>query len=139
MVDQATDTIYTANIADGEDPGTVSVINGANCNGRDTNGCGQTPAIAPAGFGANGIAVDRTTHEVYVTNTEDTSVSVIDGARLQRHRHQRMQPYASERFRRRLPRVDRHRPGRTNRIRPNYRGRLGHPPHPLTRDRVVVS
>ena len=80
-VNQATDTIYTANIADGEGPGTVSVINGANCNGHDTNGCGQTPAIAPAGFGANGIAVDRTTQEVYVTNTEDTSVSVIDGAR----------------------------------------------------------
>ncbi len=80
-VDQATDTIYTANIADGEGPGTVSVINGATCNGHDTNGCGQTPAIAPAGFGAVGIAVDRTTHYVYVTNTEDTSVSVIDGAK----------------------------------------------------------
>jgi DNA-binding beta-propeller fold protein YncE len=80
-VDQATDTIYTANIADGEGPGTVSVINGANCNGHDTNGCGQTPATAPAGFGASGIAVDRTTHEVYVTNTEDTSVSVIDGTK----------------------------------------------------------
>jgi DNA-binding beta-propeller fold protein YncE len=80
-VDQATDTIYTANIADGEGPGTVSVINGATCNGHDTNGCSQTPAIAPAGFGAVGIAVDRTTQDVYVTNTEDTSVSVIDGAR----------------------------------------------------------
>jgi DNA-binding beta-propeller fold protein YncE len=80
-VDPATDTIYTANIADGEGPGTVSVINGANCNGHNTNGCSQTPATAPAGFGANGIAVDRTTHEVYVTNTEDTSVSVIDGTK----------------------------------------------------------
>jgi DNA-binding beta-propeller fold protein YncE len=80
-VDQATDTVYTANLADGEGPGTVSVINGATCNGHDTNGCGQTPATAPAGFGANGIAVDRTTHEVYVTNTEDTSVSVIDGTK----------------------------------------------------------
>ena len=80
-VDQATDTVYTANLADGEEPGTVSVINGATCNGHDTNGCAQTPAIAPAGFGVNGIAVDRTTHEVYVTNTEDTSVSVIDGTK----------------------------------------------------------
>ena len=33
-VDQATDTIYTANIADDEHPGTVSVINGAICNGQ---------------------------------------------------------------------------------------------------------
>jgi DNA-binding beta-propeller fold protein YncE len=80
-VDQATDTIYTADIADGEGPGNVSVINGATCNGHDTNGCGQTPATAPAGFGANGIAIDPATDKVYVTNTEDTSVSVIDGAR----------------------------------------------------------
>ena len=58
-VDQATDTIYTANIADGEHPGTVSVINGAICNGHDTIGCDQTPATAPAGFGANGIAIDQ--------------------------------------------------------------------------------
>ncbi len=79
-VDQATDTIYTANIADGEGPGTVSVINGATCNGHDINGCGQTPATASAGFGANGIAIDRTTHKIYVTNIQDTSVTVIDGA-----------------------------------------------------------
>ena len=79
-VDQATNTIYTANIADGEYPGTVSVINGATCNGQDTSGCGQTPATAPAGFGANSVAIDPTTNQVYVTNQEDTSVSVIDGA-----------------------------------------------------------
>ncbi len=79
-VDQATDTIYTANIADGEYPGTVSVINGGTCNGQDTTGCGQIPATAPAGFGANGIAIDHRTHKIYVTNIEDTSVSVINGA-----------------------------------------------------------
>ena len=79
-VDQATNTIYTANIADGEHPGTVSVINGARCNGQDTSGCDQTPPTAQAGFGAAGIAVDHTAHEVYVTNIEDTSVSVISGA-----------------------------------------------------------
>ena len=43
-VDQATDTIYTANIFNGEGPGTVSVINGATCNAHNTSGCGQTPA-----------------------------------------------------------------------------------------------
>jgi DNA-binding beta-propeller fold protein YncE len=78
-VDQATNTIYTANIADGEHPGTVSVINGATCNGQDTSGCGQTPTIAPAGFGASGVAIDQTTNQVYVTNIEDTSVTTIDG------------------------------------------------------------
>ena len=78
-VDQATDTIYTANIADGENPGTVSVINGAICNGQNTSGCGQTPTTARAGFGTVGIAVDQATNHVYATNTEDTSVTTING------------------------------------------------------------
>jgi DNA-binding beta-propeller fold protein YncE len=79
-VDQATNTIYTANLANGEGPGTSSVINGATCNGTDTTGCGQTPATARAGFGADGVAIDQATNQVYVTNIEDTSVTTIDGA-----------------------------------------------------------
>ena len=79
-VDPETDTIYTANIFSGEGPGTISVINGAICNGHDANGCAQTPATAPAGFGANGVAIDQTTHQVYVTDIQDTSVTTIDGA-----------------------------------------------------------
>jgi DNA-binding beta-propeller fold protein YncE len=78
-VDQATDTVYTANIADGEHPGTVSVINGATCNGTKHTGCGQTPATVQAGFGAVGIAIDPAANMVYVANIEDTSVSVIKG------------------------------------------------------------
>jgi DNA-binding beta-propeller fold protein YncE len=79
-VDQASDTIYTANIADGEHPGTVSVINGAVCNGTDHSGCGQTPATAPAGFGSVSVAFDPATDTVYVANIQDTSVTVINGA-----------------------------------------------------------
>ena len=78
-VDQATNTIYTANLADGELAGSVSVINGATCNGLSTTGCGQTPQTVAAGFGSVGIAIDPTRHRVYVTNIEDTSVSVING------------------------------------------------------------
>jgi DNA-binding beta-propeller fold protein YncE len=78
-VDQATNTIYTPLLADGEHAGSVAVINGATCNGTNTSGCGQTPSVTPAGFGPVGAAVDPTTHDVYVTNIEDTSVSVIDG------------------------------------------------------------
>jgi DNA-binding beta-propeller fold protein YncE len=78
-VDQATNTIYTANLADGELAGSVSGINGATCNGSNTIGCGQTPQTVAAGFGSAGIAIDPTTHRVYVTNIEDTSVSVING------------------------------------------------------------
>ena len=91
-VDQATDTIYTANIFNGEGPGTVSIINGATCNAHNTSGCDQTPATAPAGFGANGIAVDPTTNQVYATNIEDTSVTTINGAHLQRGQAERLRP-----------------------------------------------
>jgi serine/threonine-protein kinase len=58
----------------------VSIINGAICNGLDTAGCDQTPATVAAGFGAVGVAVDPASDKVCVTNTEDASVSVIDGA-----------------------------------------------------------
>jgi DNA-binding beta-propeller fold protein YncE len=78
-VDQRTDTIYTANIRNGEALGTVSVINGATCSSQNTSGCGQTPATAPAGFGTAGIAVDEHTNRVYATNTEDASVTTING------------------------------------------------------------
>ena len=37
--------------------------------------------MAPAGFGPLSAAVDPRTHNVYVTNIHDTSVSVINGAR----------------------------------------------------------
>ncbi len=78
-VDEATDTIYTANLADGEGRGTVSMINGATCNGQDMSGCGQTPATAPAGFGSIYIAVDQLTNRVYATNLQDSSVTTING------------------------------------------------------------
>jgi DNA-binding beta-propeller fold protein YncE len=78
-VDQATDTIYTANLWDGEGPGTVSVINGATCNAQTSSGCDQTPATAPAGFGTIGIALDPTTNQIYAINLEDTSVTTING------------------------------------------------------------
>ena len=78
-VDDATDTIYTANLADGEGPGTVSVINGATCNGQNMSDCSQTPATAPAGFGTGDVAVDEPTNQVYATNLQDNSVTTING------------------------------------------------------------
>jgi YVTN family beta-propeller protein len=78
--DPATDTVYVTNHAAGDFPGTVSVINAATCNGTNHTGCGQTPATTAAGFGAIVAAVDPSTHQVYVTNLQDTSVSVINRA-----------------------------------------------------------
>jgi DNA-binding beta-propeller fold protein YncE len=79
-IDPATDTIYVADLQNGEGPGTVSVINGAACNAATGTGCGQTPPTVTAGFGPASIAFDPANRSVVVTNIEDTSVSVIDAA-----------------------------------------------------------
>jgi DNA-binding beta-propeller fold protein YncE len=79
-IDPATDTIYVANLQNGEGAGTVSVINGATCNAATSTGCGQTPQSARAGFGPNDIAFDPANRTVAVANIEDTSISVINAA-----------------------------------------------------------
>ncbi len=79
-IDQATDTIYVADLENGEGPGAVSVINGATCDGTDHSGCGRTPPAVTVGFGPFGIAFDPANRTVVVTNQEDTSASVIDAA-----------------------------------------------------------
>lgn len=76
-VDEITDTVYVVNNQDN----TVSVIDGATCNGTVTTGCGQTPShvdVGRQGFGF--VAVDQATALVYVTDNLDDTVSVIDGA-----------------------------------------------------------
>lgn len=76
-VNEATDTIYVANTADD----TVSVIDGATCNGQDTSGCGQTPAHVRVGrMFAGFVAVDPATNLVYVSDANDDTISIIDGA-----------------------------------------------------------
>ncbi len=87
-VSAATDTIYGQNAgtaASGFINGhTVSVINGAACNGTDHSGCGHLAATARVGLNPQGVAVDDATHTVYVTNNADGNlpgtVSVINSA-----------------------------------------------------------
>jgi YVTN family beta-propeller protein len=79
-VDQATDTVYVADLENGEEPGMVSVVNGATCNAIASAGCGQTPPTVTVGFGPYGIAFNPANRTVVVTNQEDTSISVIDAA-----------------------------------------------------------
>lgn len=76
VVDQLTDTVYVANSGDN----TVSVIDGATCNGNNNAGCSQTPATVAVGSGPSGVAVDEQTNTVYVTNTNTNTVSVLNGA-----------------------------------------------------------
>jgi YVTN family beta-propeller protein len=79
-IDQTTDTIYVADLQNGEESGTVSVINGAACNAATSAGCGLTPPTVTVGFGPAGIAFDPASRTVVVTNIEDTSISVINAA-----------------------------------------------------------
>jgi DNA-binding beta-propeller fold protein YncE len=75
-VNETTDTIYVTNYSDG----TVSVINGATCNATTRSGCGRTPPTIPVGDNPKGVAVDEATDTVYVTNSADGTVSIINGA-----------------------------------------------------------
>jgi YVTN family beta-propeller protein len=83
-VDQATDTIY---VLEPGTPGTVAVIDGAKCNALSTSGCGTHPptvTVGPDGRGVEGLAVDTATDTIYVVNTGNDTVSVIDGATCNR-------------------------------------------------------
>jgi YVTN family beta-propeller protein len=75
-VNQVTDTVYVAN----RDDGTVSVIDGASCNGSDRSGCGQAWPTVTVGSAPQALGIDELTDTVYVTNTGGDTVSVIDGA-----------------------------------------------------------
>jgi YVTN family beta-propeller protein len=74
-VDQATHTVYVANNADN----TVSLLDAATCNAKHTAGCGTRSTTVKIGVAPIGDAVDQKTDTVYVVDTGDGTVSVIDG------------------------------------------------------------
>ena len=80
-VDDRTHTVYVVNNADGDAPGTVSVINGATCNGTDTSGCRQHFPTMATGRSPLLAAVDAATGIVYVTDFSSAGVSILDGSR----------------------------------------------------------
>ena len=75
-VDSSTDTLY----ATSQNNGTVSVLNGATCNGTNISRCTPFARTTPVGTGPQPIAVDHATDTVYVGNTSDNTVSVINAA-----------------------------------------------------------
>jgi DNA-binding beta-propeller fold protein YncE len=78
-VNDRTSTVYVTNNALGDQPGTVSVINGATCNGTHTSGCpGHHPTVT-VGRSPISVAVDTRTSTVYVTDFSSAAVSVING------------------------------------------------------------
>ncbi len=71
-VDASTDTVYVANSGDG----TVSVINGADCNG--TSGCSEAAQTVTLGGSPQGLAVNEATNTIYVSNSNGYMYA-IDG------------------------------------------------------------
>ena len=80
-VDAATGTVYAANAGTSGNGDTVSVIDGAACNGHTGRGCSRVPPTVTVGGGPFGIAVDQASDTVYVPSNNDGTVSVINGAR----------------------------------------------------------
>jgi DNA-binding beta-propeller fold protein YncE len=80
-VDPVTDTVYVTNQGNSpRHPGhTVSVIDGATCNGVQSSGCGRV-ATLEVGRGPGGIALDDATRTAYTVNQAAGTVSVIDMA-----------------------------------------------------------
>ena len=74
-VDEGTNTVYTANIG----ANTVSVIDGRTCDSSDLPGCAaQTPGTVTVGQAPNAAGLDTSAHTLYVSNTDDDTLSVID-------------------------------------------------------------
>jgi hypothetical protein len=88
-VNPTTNTVYVTAVGEdffnnGSVGNTVSVINGASCDGTDTSGCGQAPAQVTVGPAPWGIAVDPAANSIFVVDSDGgdgpASLSVIDGA-----------------------------------------------------------
>jgi DNA-binding beta-propeller fold protein YncE len=73
-VDQATNTVYVS----GGNDGTVSVIDGARCNGTVTAGCVAAAHTVYTGAGPYVLAVDPALHTLFTINASDDTISAID-------------------------------------------------------------
>jgi len=74
--------VYVSNNGgSGEVPGSVSLINGATCNGTHTSGCATRPATVTVGKSPQWLAVDVSTDRIYVADEFSADVSIINGAR----------------------------------------------------------
>jgi DNA-binding beta-propeller fold protein YncE len=80
-VNDRTHTIYVANNAFGDSPGTMSVINGATCNGTHTVGCHRHFPVMATGVAPLLVAADTRTGILYVTDAGSAAVTILNGAR----------------------------------------------------------
>ncbi len=73
-LDEATNTIYVVN----QDDNTMSVIDGSHCNGTDSSGCNQSWPTVSLRNSPQALTFNPNDKTIYVTNTDDDIVSVID-------------------------------------------------------------
>jgi DNA-binding beta-propeller fold protein YncE len=81
VADDSAHTVYAAINADGQAPGTVSVINEATCNGSKTTGCASTKPTVTVGRSPVGLALDPSANRLYVADYSHAAVSIIDTSR----------------------------------------------------------
>jgi len=79
-VNDATETVYVANDGDGDAPGTLTVINGATCNGSLSAGCAEAMPAVPVGRGPHLVVVDSSADFVYLSDQASAEVSELNGA-----------------------------------------------------------
>jgi YVTN family beta-propeller protein len=79
VVDQSMHTLYVANQAFDDEPGTLSIVDTAACNGTHTDGCGRTPPTTPTPLGPRALALDPVRHLVFTANSGDATSSAVRG------------------------------------------------------------
>ncbi len=79
-LDLATHSLYADDAPENLTDGEVSVINASTCNALQASGCGSNAPEVQVGYQPVTIGVDQATDTVYVVNSADGTVSVINGA-----------------------------------------------------------
>jgi DNA-binding beta-propeller fold protein YncE len=78
-VSDATHTLYVANGAFANTPGTMSIVDTRACNGADPSGCTRTWPTVRIGRGADFVAVDGRSGHVYAADSGNGEISVLGG------------------------------------------------------------
>jgi YVTN family beta-propeller protein len=79
-LDPVTHSLYVVSDPENGNLGTVTVLNTSTCDSLRTSGCVSNTPYAQVGSGPVGIAVDQATDTIYVVNSSNNTVSVINGA-----------------------------------------------------------
>ena len=79
--DPTTHTLYVGNWSFGNEPGSVSIVDTHKCGAQNISGCGTTWPRVAAGHGSFGVTYEPRRHNVYTTNADNATISVINARR----------------------------------------------------------